>query len=101
MLALLDRTAALGQVGGDLDLLRELVDLFREDWPRLLNQMAEAITQGDLHQLQQNAHAERCGQHFRGVRRRRGRAAAGANGPVRQSFVDAARYKICKSPRAS
>lgn len=54
---LVDRGTALERVGGDLDLLRELVELFRSDYPRLLAEISEACNRGDARWLQRTAHA--------------------------------------------
>jgi HPt (histidine-containing phosphotransfer) domain-containing protein len=54
---LVDRAAALERVGGDLELLQELAQLFLEDSARQLVQMRQAIAQGNGHALQQAAHA--------------------------------------------
>jgi HPt (histidine-containing phosphotransfer) domain-containing protein len=51
-----DRAAALERVGGDRELLKELVDLFREDCPRALQEIEDALAQGNARQLQQAAH---------------------------------------------
>lgn len=47
---------ALEQVGGDTDLLRELIDVFRQECPALLEQIHTAIAQGHAADLQRAAH---------------------------------------------
>ncbi|MBN2170269.1 MAG: response regulator, partial [Candidatus Krumholzibacteriota bacterium] len=51
-----DRAAALDRVGGDLDLLIELAGMFLEDSPRMLDQIEEAVEQGDADALTRGAH---------------------------------------------
>jgi PAS domain S-box-containing protein len=52
----LSRDRALAQVDGDGDLLVEVIDLFLQDYPRLLAQMDNAIDRGDAVILQRAAH---------------------------------------------
>jgi CheY-like chemotaxis protein len=52
-----DPAAALGQVGGDASLLREIVDLFIADCPRLLREIHEAIARQDAVRLKTAAHS--------------------------------------------
>jgi CheY-like chemotaxis protein/HPt (histidine-containing phosphotransfer) domain-containing protein len=56
-LAFLDWKEALSHVGGDRQLLRELVDLFLEHCPRWLADVRRAATQGDGPKLKAAAHA--------------------------------------------
>jgi two-component system, sensor histidine kinase and response regulator len=51
-----DRAAALEVVGGDVDLLRELVDLFLEDCPRLIGDLRAAIEASDATAVKRAAH---------------------------------------------
>jgi two-component system, sensor histidine kinase and response regulator len=51
-----DRAAALDVVGGDTDLLRELVDLFLEDCPRLMGDLRAAIAASDATGVKRAAH---------------------------------------------
>ena len=44
-------------VGDDLDLMRELIELFRTEGPRLLGLIGEAVDSHDAAALQQAAHA--------------------------------------------
>jgi CheY-like chemotaxis protein len=52
-----DRDALLTEVGGDMDLLGEMVKLFREDWPRRVAQLRAAVRGGRGHDLAASAHA--------------------------------------------
>ena len=53
----MSRTVLLDRVDGDLELLRELVDLFVMDCPRALQEIRAAITERDSHALNRAAHA--------------------------------------------
>jgi two-component system sensor histidine kinase/response regulator len=53
----LDARALLDGVGGDPKLLRELVDVFLADTPKLLTRVQRAVTQGDAVRLKEAAHA--------------------------------------------
>ncbi|HXP86371.1 MAG TPA: Hpt domain-containing protein [Bryobacteraceae bacterium] len=44
---LFDQPTALARVGGDLELLREIAVLFREECPQALQHLREAIARGD------------------------------------------------------
>lgn len=46
-MSVLDRTAALTRVGGDLELLREIAVLFQQECPLALENLREAIARGD------------------------------------------------------
>jgi signal transduction histidine kinase/CheY-like chemotaxis protein len=52
----LDRESALGRVGGNLDLLRQLAGVFREDCARLVPEVREALARGDAAGLREAAH---------------------------------------------
>lgn len=52
----LDRAAILDRVGGDTQLLKEIVGLFAEDCPTLLGEIREAFQSGDSARLEQAAH---------------------------------------------
>jgi PAS domain S-box-containing protein len=52
----LDSNQILGRVAGDSELLREVVDLFLADYPRLLQDMDVAIDQAEPRRLQLAAH---------------------------------------------
>ena len=51
-----DRTEALTHVGGDVELLKELIGLFREECPHLLADIHNAITRQDAAKLLISAH---------------------------------------------
>jgi len=53
----LDRSVALSRVGGDEDLLREVVALFLDDYPLSLELIRTAIRQGDSVSLERHAHS--------------------------------------------
>jgi signal transduction histidine kinase/HPt (histidine-containing phosphotransfer) domain-containing protein/FixJ family two-component response regulator len=53
----LDRALILARVGGDEELLKEIIELFREDCPRLLGEIREAIGRRDAAGLHRAAHA--------------------------------------------
>ncbi|MBI3408993.1 MAG: response regulator [Planctomycetes bacterium] len=53
---LLDRDALLAQVEGDVDLLRELVDMFHDERPRLTEQLRTALAQGEAMAVHKAAH---------------------------------------------
>jgi two-component system, sensor histidine kinase and response regulator len=52
----LDKSRILDRVGGDKDLLKEVVALFLDDCPKLIEQMREAIQESDPGGLQKAAH---------------------------------------------
>ena len=52
-----DRETALARLGGDEDLLREAVQAFLEDCPRLLGQLREAVERHDAAAVESAAHA--------------------------------------------
>jgi len=51
-----DRDAALARVGGDAELLKELAELFREEWPRSLAHLRAAIESQDAAEIRSAAH---------------------------------------------
>lgn len=53
----LDEAAALTRVGGDRDLLREIVDLFLSDYPNTLDQIRSAVQSRDAKALEHHAHS--------------------------------------------
>lgn len=53
---LLDLTETLERVEGDFDLLKEMVELFLEEWPNMLSDIERAIAVGDARALQHAAH---------------------------------------------
>jgi HPt (histidine-containing phosphotransfer) domain-containing protein len=58
----------LTHVGGDEALLRELVDVFRQDGPRLLGEIAEALRAGDTAVMNESAHTLKGMVAFFGIR---------------------------------
>jgi len=54
--ALLDRTLAMSRVGGDAELLREIAVLFLEDYPRVLDELREALSRQDFKTVERTAH---------------------------------------------
>jgi PAS domain S-box-containing protein len=52
----LDREAALGRVGGNRDLLRQLVGVFREDCSRLIPDLRAALAAGAAAEVRRAAH---------------------------------------------
>jgi HPt (histidine-containing phosphotransfer) domain-containing protein len=56
---ILDRTAALASVGGDLEFLSELLGIFRAASPALLHDIREALVKVDLPALANAAHLVR------------------------------------------
>jgi len=53
----MDKAALLDRVEGDVELLKQLVDLFRDDSGRLLCDVHAALDHGDLRALERSAHA--------------------------------------------
>jgi signal transduction histidine kinase/CheY-like chemotaxis protein len=51
-----DRAAVLGRVGGDTRLLQELVNLFSEEWPRLLAEVRDGLAGTDVGRVKESAH---------------------------------------------
>ena len=54
---ILDYQAALGRVGGDLELLREIAELFQQECPRVMRDLREALSRGDLAAAGRAAHS--------------------------------------------
>ena len=53
----LDESVALSRVGGDIELLREVVGLFLDDYPQSLEMIRQAVAQGDQSSLERHAHS--------------------------------------------
>jgi len=53
----LDEAVALSRVGGDFELLREVVGLFLDDYPQALEKIREAVVAGDQGNLERQAHS--------------------------------------------
>lgn len=49
-------TEALERVEGDMDLLKEMIDLFLEEYPRMVVAIEHALTTSDAQALQNAAH---------------------------------------------
>ncbi len=56
-LLVLDRALALSRVGGDEDLLREIAELFLDDYPNLLEQIQKAVESRDAFGLERASHS--------------------------------------------
>jgi len=56
-LRFLDEAVALSRVGGDRDLLREIVDLFLVDYPNTLENIRAAVSACDAVALEHHAHS--------------------------------------------
>jgi two-component system sensor histidine kinase/response regulator len=53
----LDEAVALSRVGGDVELLREVIGLFLDDYPQSLELIRDAVTRGDQSGLERHAHS--------------------------------------------
>jgi two-component system sensor histidine kinase/response regulator len=53
----MDRAAVLERVEGDVELLKQLVELFREDSARHLSDLRAALERGDVKAIERSAHA--------------------------------------------
>jgi HPt (histidine-containing phosphotransfer) domain-containing protein len=51
-----DRAQALEATGGDEELLREIVSIFLEDYPRMVEELGNAIARGDVEAARRAAH---------------------------------------------
>jgi len=54
--SILDRDALIQRVGGDMDLLRELVDLFLEESLQVVDRISKAVTSKNADELEKAAH---------------------------------------------
>jgi two-component system sensor histidine kinase/response regulator len=54
---IIDRSEALERVGGDVELLRELIEVFLQDCPRMMEEASEAMQAGDVAKLKRAAHS--------------------------------------------
>jgi HPt (histidine-containing phosphotransfer) domain-containing protein len=52
-----DMTEALENVGEDMDLLKEIVEIFLKDFPNQIEQIQEGILAGDSNAVEQAAHS--------------------------------------------
>jgi HPt (histidine-containing phosphotransfer) domain-containing protein len=55
--SLLDQDLAMSRVGGDAELLKELADLFLEEYPRLLAELRLGLERRDALQVERSAHS--------------------------------------------
>ena len=53
----IDEALALGRVGGDFELLQEVVGLFLDDYPKTLREIQAALTTGDASGVERYAHS--------------------------------------------
>ena len=53
----LDESVALSRVGGDVELLREVIGLFLDDYPQSLEMIRDAVARGDQSGLERHAHS--------------------------------------------
>ena len=52
----IDRQVALSRVGGDAELLKEIAQLFIDDYPRAMADIRQAADRGDAKSLERSAH---------------------------------------------
>ena len=55
--SMLDHDLAISRVGGDAELLKELGQLFIEEYPRLLAELRDAHRRGDAQEVERAAHS--------------------------------------------
>ncbi|MCC7234797.1 MAG: Hpt domain-containing protein [Bryobacterales bacterium] len=55
-LAVFNRNLALDRVGGDEDLLREVAQLFLQEYPSLMGQLEDAVARDDASRVMETAH---------------------------------------------
>ena len=55
-LAVFNRNLALDRVGGDEELLREVAQLFLQEYPSLMGQLEEAVARDDAGRVMETAH---------------------------------------------
>jgi two-component system, sensor histidine kinase and response regulator len=53
----LDESLALSRVGGDADLLREVIELFLDDYPHTLENIRSAVAARDATKIEHEAHS--------------------------------------------
>jgi HPt (histidine-containing phosphotransfer) domain-containing protein len=51
-----DKATALSRVGGDAELLKEIAELFLDDYPNSLNELRLAVACGDAKRVERSAH---------------------------------------------
>jgi len=52
----LDRSVALSRVGGDAELLKEIAEIFLNDYPKALAELHQAAESGDAKRVERTAH---------------------------------------------
>jgi two-component system sensor histidine kinase/response regulator len=52
----MDRELALSRIGGDVELLREIAQLFLDDYPHVLSELHQALQRGDTKAVERTAH---------------------------------------------
>jgi two-component system sensor histidine kinase/response regulator len=52
-----DKTKALENLGGDMDLLKEIIEIFLDDFPNQIKQIREGILTGDAEVVEHAAHS--------------------------------------------
>lgn len=52
-----DKTKALENLGGDMDLLKEIIEIFLDDFPNQMKQIREGILEGDAEAVEHAAHS--------------------------------------------
>ena len=55
--SVIDRELSLSRVGGDEELLKEIVILFLEDYPKVIADLRDAAARGDAKGVERNAHS--------------------------------------------
>ena len=64
-----DMTKALEMAGGDVEFLKELIEIYRSDYPQKLARIREALERGDAKTLYENAHSLKGSSGNLGLRR--------------------------------
>ncbi|MEA3385832.1 MAG: Hpt domain-containing protein [Thermodesulfobacteriota bacterium] len=52
-----DQESALERVGGDMEFLKELIDLFRSDYPQKMTQLSKGIKEEDFKTIKETGHS--------------------------------------------
>jgi two-component system sensor histidine kinase/response regulator len=52
-----DKTKAIENLGGDMDLLKEIIEIFLDDFPNQMKQIREGILAGDAEAVEHAAHS--------------------------------------------
>jgi PAS domain S-box-containing protein len=52
----IDQPRLMERMGGDVELLRELIDIFSQEWPKILAKMKDAVATNEPEVLQREAH---------------------------------------------